>query len=187
MSANRLVVIALGVLSGLAGQDRGTPASRRMADGKEWTVRNLDVALPASYCFGNDEANCRRYGRLYSWATAGSACHTVGKGWRLPTDGEWRRLAKAYGGVRADAADTGRAAYTALLAGGGSAFDAVLGGGRAGDGEYARLEAHGFYWTATESAGGGVFYYNFGRGGLALHRQDEGEKDRAFSVRCVRD
>jgi len=29
--------------------------------------------------------------------------------------------------------------------------------------------------------------YNFGRGGQALHRQSGGEKQRAFSVRCIRD
>jgi hypothetical protein len=43
------------------------------------------------------------------------------------------------------------------------------------------------YWTASESAPAGAYYYNFGKGGQALHRQNGGEKDRAFAVRCVRD
>lgn len=34
---------------------------------------------------------------------------------------------------------------------------------------------------------GGVFFDNFGKGGLAVHRQEGGEKDRAFSVWCVRE
>ena len=158
-----------------------------MADGKVWMVRNADTVLPESYCYGNDEANCQRYGRLYTWAVAARACREAGDGWRLPTDGEWRRLAGAYGGVSADAADKGVAAYQALMTGGASGFSAVLGGGRDGRGEYGRLDAHGFYWTATEDPGGGVFYYNFGKGGLALHRQDGGEKDRSLAVRGVRD
>ncbi len=178
----RVYLLVLGMGFGVFAQDR-----LRMADGKEWMARNVDVVLPGSYCYGNDPANCRKYGRLYVWAEAGRACAAAGGGWRLPTDAEWRRLAMAYGGVSADSEDNGRAAYAALLVGGRSGFAAVLGGGRAGTGEYGRADAHGFFWTATEDGAGGVFYYNFGKGGLALHRQDGGEKARAFSVRCVRD
>jgi uncharacterized protein (TIGR02145 family) len=104
----------------------------------------------------------------------------------LPTENEWRQLAKGYGGVSEDAADRGKAAYGALLIGGESGFNALLGGGRSVDGQYARLEAHGFYWTAAEDSPGSAWFYNFGKGGLALHRQREGEKQRAFSVRCVK-
>jgi uncharacterized protein (TIGR02145 family) len=105
----------------------------------------------------------------------------------LPTDDEWRQLAKHYGGMHDDAADGGKAAYQALLAGGNSGFDAVLGGGRSQEGEYERLEAHGFYWTASEIDAGNAVFYNFGKGSLALYRQDGGEKPRAFSVRCIHD
>ena len=111
----------------------------------------------------------------------------MGDGWRLPTDDEWRQMSKHYGGVSEDSDDRGKAAYKALLAGGDSGFNALLGGGRSEDGQYARLEAHGFYWTASESDAGGGWFYNFGRGGQALHRQSGGEKQRAFSVRCVRE
>jgi len=83
--------------------------------------------------------------------------------------------------------DRGKATYKALLAGGSSGFNALLGGGRSDDGQYARLEAHGFYWTASESDPAIGWFYNFGRGGQALHRQSGGEKQRAFSVRCVRE
>jgi uncharacterized protein (TIGR02145 family) len=164
-----------------------TLAAKPMADGKHWTTHNLDVDIPHSYCYDGQEANCRRYGRLYTWQSALQACSSLGKGWRLPTDTEWRQLAQHHGGVSEDAADKGKAAYPALLTGGTSGFSAVLGGGRAGDGQYARGDAHGFYWTASESTPAGAYYYNFGKGGQALHRQNDGEKDRAFSVRCVRD
>jgi hypothetical protein len=56
-------------------------------------------------------------------------------------------MAKLYGGISEDSGDKGRAAYKALLAGGGSGFNAILGGERSQDGQYARLDAHGFYWT----------------------------------------
>jgi uncharacterized protein (TIGR02145 family) len=114
------------------------------------------------------------------------ACLFVGDGWRLPTDDEWRQMAKAYGGVSEDSEEKGKAAYKALSAGGNSGFNAVLGGSRSEDGQYARLEAHGFCWTASEIDSTHGWYYNFGLGGLALHRQNGGEKQRAFSVRCVK-
>jgi uncharacterized protein (TIGR02145 family) len=85
-----------------------------------------------------------------------------------------------------DSADQGRAAFAALMRGGTSAFDAVLGGNRS-DGKYARLEAHGFYWTASDNDPSTAPFYNFGQNGHALHRQPQGEKRMAVSVRCVRD
>jgi uncharacterized protein (TIGR02145 family) len=175
----------------LSAQDRKasvtTPSSKQMADGKQWTTRNLDVNSEPSYCYEDTELNCRRYGRLYTWEFARRACQTLGDGWRLPTDDEWRQMAKHYGGVSEDAADGGKAAYKALLAGDGAGFNAVLGGGRSIDGQYSRLEAHGFYWTASDCEPASACYYNFGKGGLALHRQSGGEKERAFSARCVKD
>ena len=156
-----------------------------MADGKEWTTANLNVNAAPSYCYDDAETNCRQYGRMYTWESAQQACPLLGKGWRLPTDEEWRQMAKRYGGVSDDSADKGRAAFTTLLSGGTSGFNAVLGGNRSG-GQYARLEAHGLYWTASENDAGSAPYYNFGKNGQALHRQPEGEKQMAISVRCVR-
>jgi uncharacterized protein (TIGR02145 family) len=194
-----VVSIALGIAFGsisaslgrLSAQDQkasGTVySSKRMADGKEWTTHNLDVNTVPSYCYEDADLNCRRYGRLYAWESARRVCQSLGEGWRLPTDDEWRQMAKHYGGVSEDSDDKGKAAYKALSAGGSSGFNAMLGGGRSDDGQYARLEAHGFYWTASESDPPNGWFYNFGLGGQALHRQSDGEKQRAFSVRCVRE
>jgi uncharacterized protein (TIGR02145 family) len=174
--------------SAQAQKASGTTYSLKwMADGKQWTTHNLDVNAMPSYCYEDAELNCRRYGRLYTWESARRVCQSLGDGWRLPTDDEWRQMAKDYGGVSEDSDDRGKAAYTALLAGGSSGFNALLGGGRSDDGQYARLEAHGFYWTASERDQASGWFYNFGRGGQALHRQSNGEKQRAFSVRCVRE
>jgi uncharacterized protein (TIGR02145 family) len=184
------VSIALSIAFGSAQAQKASGtmySSKRMADGKQWTTQNLDVNVMPFYCYEDAELNCRRYGRLYTWESAPRACRSLGEGWRLPTDDEWRQMAKDYGGVSEDSDDKGKAAYKALLAGGSSGFNALLGGGRSDDGQYARLEAHGFYWTASESDPASGWFYNFGRGGQALHRQRGGEKQRAFSVRCVRE
>lgn len=96
-------------------------------------------------------------------------------------------MAKQFGGVRDDSDDSGKAAYKALLYGGNAAFNVLLGGGRQPDGKYARLDAHGFFWTATETNSTTAWLYNFGKGSIMLNRHNDGEKSRAFSVRCVRD
>ncbi len=159
-----------------------------LPDGKQWTTNNLNVSTDRSYCYGDAEPNCRRYGRLYTWESAQRGCRSLGDGWRVPTDDEWRQMAKHYGGVREDSDDSGTAAYTALLVGGSSGFNALLGGDRgADDQKYARLEAHGFYWTASESKPTSAWFYNFGQGGLSLNRHSDGNKEMAVSVRCVRD
>lgn len=163
-------------------------SASRMPDGKLWTTSNLNLEGAESYCYADAELNCRRYGRLYSWRSAQRACQSLGEGWRLPTNDDWDQLVHHYGGVRDESAAAGRSAYSALLVGGSSGFNALLGGGRAPDGrEYARLEAHGFYWTASETGSATAWFYNFGKGQLSLGRHDDGEKQRAFSVRCVRD
>jgi uncharacterized protein (TIGR02145 family) len=162
------------------------PSIRRMADGKDWMTANLNVNASPSYCYDDAEPNCRRYGRMYTWGSAQHVCQSLGNGWRLPTDDEWRQLAKHYGGISEDSADKGKAAFTALVTGGTSGFDAVLGGNRS-DGQYARLEAHGFYWTASDNDSRTAPFYNFGRNGQAFHRQPQGAKDMAISVRCIRE
>jgi uncharacterized protein (TIGR02145 family) len=185
--------IVLGTVSvflkPLSAQDKRatTDAFKLMADGKQWTTENLNIKTAESYCYEDAEANCRKYGRLYTWESAREGCQSLGNGWRLPSDREWRQMAKHYGGFYEDSDDGGKTAYKALLSGGSSGFNALLGGGRSGDSKYARLEAHGFYWTASESEPGNAVFYNFGHGGQALYRQNGGEKQRAFSVRCIKE
>lgn len=197
----RVLAIALSFVVGVAGvscsthgfaNDQKVPGTiysfRRMPDGKWWMTANLDIKRGRSYCYDDAELNCSRYGRLYTWESARQGCQSLGNGWRLPTNDEWLQMAKHYSGVHDDSDDSGKAAYEALLIGGSSGFDALLGGGRASDdGRYSRLEAHGFYWTASESDSASAWFYNFGRGGRSLYRHSDGEKWRGFSVRCVRE
>lgn len=46
-----------------------------------WMAENLNVDLSGSVCYGNDDENCKKYGRLYTWDVAMKACPT---GWHLP-------------------------------------------------------------------------------------------------------
>ena len=120
MTTSRIsaVTIALSIAFGLVGGAGSTQrsakgqnlsgtiaSSKRMADGKEWTTANLNVNTSSSYCYEDAEPNCRRYGRLYTWDSAQRVCQSLGAGWRLPTDDEWRQMATRYGGVSSDSAD----------------------------------------------------------------------------------
>jgi uncharacterized protein (TIGR02145 family) len=166
------------------------PQSKRMADGKLWMTQNLAVSSVPSFCFDDDETKCSERGRLYTWESAQKACAALGDGWRIPTDAEWRQLAKHYGGVFQDTetTDRGKTSFAAMLTGGSSGFNATLGGNRnEEEGTYGRANAHGFYWTATERDAKTAPYYNFGAGSKALYRQEEGSKRMAVSVRCVKD
>ena len=186
------LVFAIALSMTLQAQDQKTARggsktpSKRMADGKVWMTSNLSIIAGSSHCYDDKDVNCRRYGRMYTWEAARRVCPLLGVGWRLPTDDEWRNLAQRYGGLGNDSEAGGKAAFRALMSGGRSGFNAVLGGNRS-DGKYERAEAHGFYWTASEAGSNSAPFYNFGKNSGSLYRQPQGEKQRAISVRCIRD
>ena len=186
-----IVLVGIAILSASCssdsargGSETADPPFRRMLDGKDWTTVNLNTASVPSYCYQDAESQCSRYGRLYTWDSARQGCQSLGNGWRLPTDEEWQELAKGYGGLLTDPTDEGKTASSALLMGGAAGFNAMRGGNRGPDGRYDRLDAHGLYWTASESGTGTAWFYNFGSLGLSRHKA--GNKEMAVSVRCIR-
>jgi uncharacterized protein (TIGR02145 family) len=180
------IAISVALLAAQPEQSATTYSPRRMADAKQWTTQNLNVNIAQSYCYEDAELNCRRYGRLYTWESAQEGCRSLGSGWRLPTDAEWRQMATYYGGLLEDSADGAKATYRALVSGGTSGFSAVFGGSRI-SGRYERLDAHGLYWTASDNGAATAPFYNFGKGGQALSRHAQGQKQMAISVRCIRE
>jgi len=159
---------------------------KKMADGRLWSEKELNVELPESYCYDDDVANCEKYGRLYTWEAARNVCREIGEGWRLPTDEEWHTLVSQYGGIVEDSKIEVNEAYDALRPEGASGFNVMLGGGREVGQGYNRIEAHGFYWTSTAITDSTAWFYNFGKGKKIVNHH-EGEKGRAFLVRCVKD
>lgn len=171
----------------ISDRDGNTYSVKIMPDGNEWMTQDLNVRVDSSWCFADDPANCKVYGRLYTYISAAEACDRLGNGWHLPARKDWEVLSDHYGGASNKSKDWGRAAYKALQTGGQSGFNATLGGNRElTGGQYARLNAHGFYWTTTEIDARTAWIFNFGAGGKALHCQAGMEKSEGASVRCVR-
>jgi uncharacterized protein (TIGR02145 family) len=59
-----------------------------------WTAENLNYVAEGSKCYTDNKnpdetANCKKYGRLYSWATAKIVCPS---GWSLPSNADWDKL-----------------------------------------------------------------------------------------------
>ena len=46
--------------------------------GKMWMKKNLNIVTEDSWCYENSSDSCAKYGRLYRWAAAKSACKSVG-------------------------------------------------------------------------------------------------------------
>ena len=57
--------------------------------GQCWFTTNLNYAVEKSACFGDDSTNCEKYGRLYRWTEAQSACP---EGSKLPEQSDWEQL-----------------------------------------------------------------------------------------------
>lgn len=153
-------------------------------NGKTWLAENLNYKVGNSWCHGDENANCDRYGRLYDWASAKAACKAIGAGWRLPSDKEWREMAKLFGGSDDDAKDGGKAAYKALIKGGSSGFQAVLGGWRYSNGSFSTLGSRGYYWSSTEYGADYAWHYYFYNGELGRY---DLLRSNGFSCRCLKD
>lgn len=57
--------------------------------GQTWMAENLNYKIDGSRCLLDKKANCKKYGRLYTWNAAMKACPT---GWRVPGLRDWLGL-----------------------------------------------------------------------------------------------
>jgi uncharacterized protein (TIGR02145 family) len=146
--------------------------------GKTWMAHNLNYQTGKSWCNGNDKSNCDKYGRLYDWNTAKTACPA---GWHLPSRKEWNGLVTAAGGEdiageKLNANGTDDFGFSALPGGG----FAVL-GGDFDDGGFTDVGMGGYWWTATEGGSGFAYYYQ-----AIVYENEYGSKHAGMSVRCVK-
>ena len=166
---------------------KSTPQSiEKMPDNNWWTLLNLNLDVPGSYCYNDSIMNCQKYGRLYTWEAAQNGCSLLGEGWHLPSTAEWNNLLKHFGGAFEESISDGKNAFEKLLRKEKPTFGATLGGNREIDGTYSRIEAHGFYWTSTIFDDRSAGFLNFANGRKVLFLQSDMGKNDAISVRCIK-
>jgi uncharacterized protein (TIGR02145 family) len=163
-----------------------------------WMGENLNYETPSdSWCYGEGgydymsggtlssaqvQANCDKYGRLYKWSSARTACPV---GWHLPTDAEWQTLVDYAGGwstggtkLKASSPDwDGTDDF---------GFSALPGGSRNTDGSFFVLGSWGYWWTATEGDVDFAYGWYVGTDLEGVGRGYGGKED-GFSVRCLQD
>jgi len=144
-----------------------------------WMVQNLNYQTNNSWCYDNNTSNCAKYGRLYTWDAAMSACPS---GWRLPTREDWNDLVWVAGG---NAAGTKLKSKPPNWNGTDDYGFSALPGGRSTHGLFDYAGSNGYWWSATEYYGSG---HAWGRYMYSLNMGETyDEKGYGFSVRCVQD
>ena len=173
-----------------------------------WMAENLNYKVDSSWCgggSGENEGDCSKYGRLYTWAAAvgksedecgyGKTCGLSGKvrgvcpeGWHLPDNTEWNKLFTAVGGQ--GTAGKKLKSLTGWKSNGNGTdaygFSAFPAGFRHRNGNFFNEGSEAGFWGATE-------FYSDNACGMGLNYDTEyaylfsGDKDYAYSVRCLKD
>jgi len=121
-----------------------------------WMAENLNYKTGSSWCYYNNASNCQKYGRLYDWQTARSACPG---GWHLPSDQEWSTLVQkvdsATSGFKLKAnsnlwsTNTGTNLYD---------FSVLPAGRRSFDETFDGLGYYAYFWSSSENAAFSAWY-----------------------------
>jgi len=152
-----------------------------------WMAQNLNYETANSYCYGDTPSNCTKYGRLYTWAAAKTACPT---GWYLPTKAEFETLFTAVGGSStAGKMLKSTSGWNDFEGKSGNGVDAYsfsalpAGFGRA-DESYSREGYSANFWSSTEynSNDAYIMYLSYNYDYAYLNYDF---KYYGFSVRCV--
>jgi uncharacterized protein (TIGR02145 family) len=208
-----LTTAAVAAAICLAGCDSGTLIDRR--DGKKyktvkigrqtWMAQNLDYKTDNSWCYENNADSCNKYGRLYTWNAAKTACPA---GYHLPSGEEWDSLAQTAGdkeeiyengyikwhgagkNLKTKKGWNQYKIYDAYYNGNGTnayKFSALPGGNRLPSGYFITVGYGGWWWMATESDNGNAYHQSVENSHNDLSRGGLADAGHGFSVRCVAD
>jgi len=151
-----------------------------------WMAENLNYASSGSKCYGNNSANCNKYGRLYDWNTAKGACPA---GWHLPSDNEWGTLVDYVGGkdfagrkLKSTSGWDDNGNGTDNLG-----FSALPGGYGGPGGGFLGVGYDVWLWSATEYDASKAWSRQMNYGMESVYRGNNNVKTYLYPVRCVQD
>ena len=160
--------------------------------GQTWMAENLNYNAEGSKCNGNRSTNCDKYGRLYDWETALTACPND---WHLPTEEEWVVM-MTYIGYR-DAGNKLRSTsgwnydyyYTGAYGTDDYGFSGLPGGYGLSDGSFGDVGSNLIWWGASDDTIDGfegAYYWDISFDSTDLHYWIT-DKSYLYSVRCLKD
>lgn len=193
-SAAALTFTACDLGGGLKDSRDGKTYKTVQIGDKVWMAENLNYQTGESMCYENKPENCDKYGRLYVWREAVTACPD---GWHLPNTQELGDL-KTLAGQKAG--DIEKAGTVLKSMTGWNDYKGKSGNGTDGLG-FGALPA-GFYygciyddfcdeglsagfWSSTETNSNRAYYLDLYYFYESADVHDY-SKSRAFSVRCVK-
>ena len=153
-------------------------------DDQWWMAENLNFRTDSSFCYNDSAEYCEKFGRLYMWGAASSACPS---GWHLPDTTEWKTLINAVGGQSTagnvlksmsgrNSSDNGTDDF---------GFSALSTGYRNEDGDYFGEGSDPDFWSSTENGNSYAYHMGLESGDYAylgcIYKVD------GFSVRCLKD
>lgn len=177
---------------------------------QRWFAENLRFELKGTFCYDKNDANCKSYGRLYTWAAAmrlvdfyNSTLATEAvkkvhdvcpKGWHVPSNKEWKKMKFFVGKKgRSDGvgislkAQEGWDVELRIPAGSDEfGFNALPAGERHYIGEFMDKGSATQYWASNEFDAYGAYFWRITYDSRTFDKVYE-SKDNAISVRCVED
>ena len=150
-----------------------------------WFSENLNYKMDDSFCYNDDESNCKKFGRMYKWEAALNACPP---GWHLSTEYEWQYIEENLGMAFEELAYRGNRGTNEggkMKKGGQSGLDILFAGWRRKNGTYKARGENAALWTATESDFAHAWHRDIDIGDDFSFRSRV-VKSYALSCRCVK-
>jgi len=155
---------------------------------QKWLGADLQFETSESYCYKLKKENCEKGGRLYSQKSAQTACP---KGWKLPSDLDWKILEKNLGMSDAEiekfrqrrGSDQGEKLKTKLP------FQVTFAGiGSDAGAEFQGKKVTVRYWTSSNGPSGEHFYIfrQLDRKFPTIY-SDQAHFGHLHCVRCIRE
>ena len=153
----------------------------RIANSKKaqvWMTKNMNYEINSgSWCYSSSGSNCTKYGRLYTWSAASSACPP---GWRLPSTSDWETLFDIVGGKSTAAKKLKSKSWNGTDNYG---FSALPGGSYDGT-RFNNAGSYGFFWTST--ADNDRSAQSIDMSSYDSPTENSYVKSKGFSARCLK-